>query len=390
MFRDNGAATNYLAALTPDSVLTSGEGYWLLRKGALNFAGTVAIPPLSAGDVYSIPLHAGWNIIANPFDRAVNWSAVGIVNNRIDTVAAALLRSYTGPGGYVASTTLAPFAGYYFFNDPVFNLGTALRIPYPFTPASSAPIVPSGLQWELQLVFESDINKDSENFIGIAPRAKEGLDAMDTRKPPLFLDQGFVYFARPGWDQEYSRFSSDIRPSLGDGQVWEFEAANPRKSDAAIQVLGIDQVPEGYHLILINEQNSVPFDLRQNNTYRYKTTGDKMSFKLVVGNDAFVKQEIASLTPTSFELVQNYPNPFNPSTAIRYTVSQHAHVRVEIFSILGQLIKTLVDDQLDAGVYTALWDSRNNAGYAASSGVYFYRMLVDGNLLQTRKMLLMK
>ncbi len=115
-----------------------------------------------------------------------------------------------------------------------------------------------------------------------------------------------------------------------------------------------------------------------------------MSFKLIVGNDGFVKKEISLTTPSTFALIQNYPNPFNPSTAIRFTVARAAQVRVDVYSVLGQHTATLVDNQIEAGVYTVQWDSKNQHGQQSSTGVYFYRMLVDGNLLQTRKMVLTK
>lgn len=387
MFRDNGASSNYLVELSAASTLTSGEGYWLLKRGNLNFTGTIALPPISTSDIYSIPLHAGWNIIANPFDKPVSWLDVGAANNRLDTVAAAILRGYNG--SYTTSTTMAPFAGYYFFNDPAYGL-SSLRIPYPFAPTSPVQISPPPMEWQLQLVYESDVNRDPENYVGISSAAKVDRDMMDVRKPPLFLDQGFLCFSRPEWDATYPRFSSDIRPSMGDGQVWQFEVVDPRKANGTIQVLGIDQVPPQYSVILVDEENTTPHDLRRDNSYTYRVMSEKTTFKLIIGNDGFVKKEISTLMPNSFELAQNYPNPFNPSTAIRFNVAHSSHVQLEVYSILGQRTATLIDGQLEAGVYTVRWDSKNQAGNNVSTGVYFYRMLVDGNLVQTRKMLLAK
>ena len=177
---------------------------------------------------------------------------------------------------------------------------------------------------------------------------------------------------------------------MGDGQVWTFEVANPRKSDATIQVLGVEHVPSGSKVVLMNADNSVPVDLRSNNTYRFKSTTPRQTFTLIVGKQAFVDEKIAESVPKSFALLQNYPNPFNPSTSIQVNVPHAAAVRVDVYSILGQLTATLIDDQLEAGVHTILWDSKNQKGQQVSSGVYFYRLLVDGNLLQTRKMLLEK
>ncbi|MFQ5710046.1 MAG: hypothetical protein ACE5HO_21535, partial [bacterium] len=62
-----------------------------------------------------------------------------------------------------------------------------------------------------------------------------------------------------------------------------------------------------------------------------------------------------SASPRSFALEQNYPNPFNPSTEIKYELPENGHVTLTIFNIIGQRVRTLVDEQLPAGYYNALW-----------------------------------
>ena len=91
----------------------------------------------------------------------------------------------------------------------------------------------------------------------------------------------------------------------------------------------------------------------------------------------------------TFELAQNYPNPFNPSTSLRYTIPQSVDVRLEIFNVLGQLVKILVNEPQNAGVKTVVWDGTNALGNKVASGVYLYK-LTAGNFVQTRKMMLMK
>ena len=91
--------------------------------------------------------------------------------------------------------------------------------------------------------------------------------------------------------------------------------------------------------------------------------------------------------PQGFALGQNYPNPFNPSTIIPYQLAAPSRVRLEVFNILGQRMATLVDEEQEAGSYRVRWDGTDAAGRAAASGVYFYRLTVDG-AQQTGRMVL--
>jgi hypothetical protein len=93
--------------------------------------------------------------------------------------------------------------------------------------------------------------------------------------------------------------------------------------------------------------------------------------------------------PTEFNLSQNYPNPFNPTTNINYAIPQDANVRLVIFNVLGQAVKTLVNSQQKAGYYTIRWDGSNESGSKVSSGMYIYR-ITAGNFTHTIKMNLIK
>jgi hypothetical protein len=93
--------------------------------------------------------------------------------------------------------------------------------------------------------------------------------------------------------------------------------------------------------------------------------------------------------PTEFALYQNYPNPFNPTTTIRYDVKQATEVKLVIYNMLGQEVRTLVNNRQDAGYKTVVWDGLNNRGSRVASGIYIYR-LKAGDFVQARKMILMK
>lgn len=90
-----------------------------------------------------------------------------------------------------------------------------------------------------------------------------------------------------------------------------------------------------------------------------------------------------------FSLDQNRPNPFNGQTAIKYQLPSESRVRINVYNISGQLVKTLIDAKQLPGYYNIAWNGRDNFGRPVSAGVYFYR-LNAGDINLTRKMVLLK
>ncbi len=105
-----------------------------------------------------------------------------------------------------------------------------------------------------------------------------------------------------------------------------------------------------------------------------------------------------------FSLSANYPNPFNPTTVIHYTVGspqsfdfaqdksavrRPVYTTLKIHNVLGQLVRTLVNEPQEAGTYEVKWDGRDENANEVSSGIYFYR-LEAGDFVEARKMLLLK
>jgi hypothetical protein len=99
--------------------------------------------------------------------------------------------------------------------------------------------------------------------------------------------------------------------------------------------------------------------------------------------------------PQAFELSQNYPNPFNPTTTIKYTLTSLGNgeeslpTTLKIYNILGEVVRTLVDEPKSAGVHYEVWDGKDDQGHQVASGIYFYRLRA-GEFSETKKMVLLK
>ncbi len=93
--------------------------------------------------------------------------------------------------------------------------------------------------------------------------------------------------------------------------------------------------------------------------------------------------------PKDFWLAQNYPNPFNSQTRIDFYLSAAGPVFLAVYDILGRTVNTLIDESLPAGKHSAGWDGQSEGGAPAPSGVYFYRLVFEGQR-ETKKMVLVK
>lgn len=87
---------------------------------------------------------------------------------------------------------------------------------------------------------------------------------------------------------------------------------------------------------------------------------------------------------STYKLYNNYPNPFNPATTIEYKIPEPGLVTIKVYDILGREVQTLVDQQLQPGLYSVQFDGSNLA-----SGIYFYRIKA-GKFVQTKKLILLK
>ena len=96
-------------------------------------------------------------------------------------------------------------------------------------------------------------------------------------------------------------------------------------------------------------------------------------------------------TPREFALHQNFPNPFNPDTTIKYDLAESADVTLQIYNVLGQVVRTLVASEAqNAGRYQIRWNGMDDRGVPVSSGIYFYQIAADGKFSDVRKLMLLK
>ena len=126
---------------------------------------------------------------------------------------------------------------------------------------------------------------------------------------------------------------------------------------------------------------------------RIKIAPDETSKTLTPSSSVSVTVVVASksksLLPDAFSLSQNYPNPVNLETVIKYALPEDCHVELTIYNMLGQKVKTLVNQYQDAGYKMVHWNGRDDKGYEIASGLYFYKLQTP-KYSETKKMIFVK
>ncbi|MCK4829864.1 T9SS type A sorting domain-containing protein, partial [bacterium] len=173
--------------------------------------------------------------------------------------------------------------------------------------------------------------------------------------------------------------------------------------------------PEGSFLIHTNNDNVVELSgsvlgsdscIEENGviaTIIFQVTGQATSMELqhmtartfdnqeieIIDNPEFTGEDPDPIIPMANILGANYPNPFNPNTTIQFGLKKEGKVRIALYNIRGQKVKTLVNDIMPAGYHQVIWNGKNENNRTVSSGVYFY-MMESENYTKIRKAILLK
>ena len=389
VYWDNGAASNYQIQYDGTSTFnfTPGRAFWILSKNAFIDSTQVIPVQLASDNTYSIPLHSGWNLISDPFDRSVDWSAVLAKNSSLDTNQI----FYGWNGGWNYSTTMMPYVGYYFNNSG--NL-SSLKIPYDpngslgkssLEKETSTNDYPVNISNMLSLRLESAASTDNSSvFLGINPKSKDGIDANDYYSPPGDFQKYAINIVRNELPERERDLFIEQRPEIGDGQEYNLVIKTVPNKEITLTVNGIENFSQ-YEIYLLDSRLNTLTDLKQKNEITLSLGHQYNNFKLYIGKQPYIDKIKGQSQPTSYELFQNYPNPFNPKTVIRFSLMNAGKVTIKVYSILGQLVKTLIDNKYySSGIYEVEFD-----GSELASGVYLYRMQ-EGDFVQTKKLVLLK
>ena len=197
--------------------------------------------------------------------------------------------------------------------------------------------------------------------------------------------EGFITF-----NPEHLNFDTLTWSELVDGFTIETNA-----EAGEIKFAGAGPVPDGEGGVFATLRFVVNENLIENETV--------IALQKLRWNENEIMENVASATltnmlsvddkligvPPEFGLGQNYPNPFNPETIINYQLPKSCHVVIKIYNTLGQEIRTLINEKINAGYHHIIWDSKDNSGQKASTGIFIYQIKAQ-KFIATKKMLLLQ
>ena len=385
LFRwENGDYVEYPAI---EGTFEEGTGFWLITNDGAPFdvengqSSDASVP-------FNLTLQPGWNQIGNPYAFALAWPG-DLIDPRIEDPV-----SFDGTEFQYGQTVLQPWEGYFVRNLAPSPLSLSLSARTTRAEkrgaASGTLALEGGLQYRLRLLadVEGQPLRDTQNYLGFADAAQAGHDVFDFTEAPPIGD-----YVRLSIVENGTRYAGNFKPANGGGQHWDLEVDGTfaRKS-VRVRLAGTGRLPDGYGLYVVDRDHrnalalvdsSFSLDLQEARSVR--------RLRILLGTKQYVEahRDGIPLVPVAFGLEQNYPNPFNPETTIRYQIGKRSPVRLDIYNLVGQRVRTLVRATLEAGFHSVRWDGRNDEGVSVASGVYLYR-LHAGDITATRTMLLIR
>lgn len=360
-------------------VIRTGQALWLRQRVGASISLDFQDVHKSYGDRLrsnpaQVPLVPGWSDVGNPLAFDVRWDTTLAIS---DTASVAGPYHFNGSSwllpNQVASTTVAPYAGYTFRNNRASN--AMLRIPMVSAwkgKDDGKTVWPEG--WQVRVTARSGEKHDSA-WLGIGAGTSAGLDRWDFPEPPNGLVPVAGYF-----QVDSERCATDLRPELGQGQTWEYglTSGGPVTLDFGLS----PGIPSDVGIWLLDPVRQSSFPITDGFAYQYTPEpGETVRrFRLVAGGEDYIRAALAGAfgTPTTTLMERSRPNPFNQIATINYQISSGGPVRIAVYNVTGQLVRTLVDRVQMAGRYSVRWDGRDERGRAAANGVYLVRMTAGG------------
>ena len=415
--------------------LRPGAGLWLITsdgQGLTLGAGRT----VDASGPQEVPLQPGWNQVSTPFGFAVPWDTVQVASGLGPSTVGGPV-AYRDSAFQRGQTVLRPWEGYFVFNAT----GSRDTLVVPPVGAASgetggeaAPkaLAGSGLwggsdreapvssaegravesavskgngadasgttttddePYTLRVTARPEQETPQRVWVGLRAEAQAGRDGLDFAQVPP-VDRTTRMSVQETVGGRAVPHTGSFKPPEEEGQAWTLllerregeQDGTTRRIRLQMRTEGT--LPEGQRRYVLDLDDKTRLTSGQ---VLALEPGEQRRLKVIVGTKAFANQESNGISLGSFEneLRGNVPNPFGQATTLTYVLEEQTEVVLEVYNVLGQRVRTLVQEQRAAGVHHVRWEGENQYGHPVGSGVYFYR-IEAGDFRETRKMVLVR
>jgi len=325
-------------------------------------------------DYTTIPLATGWNLIGNPFDFNIPITSLSVEGEVLEAW-------YTGTNGW--TRTIDALNRWEGLAIRV-SQNTHLHIAVSDTSAVGKPKLANynPEDWQIRISVRGEQSLDEDNFIGIYTE-RSSQQRYIWHEPPRMGNAVSLTVSDPvdstGYSTGSSEYSTIFREKSLSGYVWDIHLRGDIAGEkVTMDLRQLGAIPLEQSVKLIDMDLNLSYDLDEANWSVLLNMGFKKArkFRIIIGTDQYVMEQLNALPliPDNYELKQNYPNPFNLSTSIQFGIPQDQTVYLDIYNILGQKVRTLLNGQyFQPGYHLIEWDGRNDASQIVSSGVYIFR-----------------
>ena len=375
-----------------DLFLTLGQGYYLalapLENTLLLEGDPVTSFDLELEDLGDLQLAKGWSLTSNPLVNVIDKNDLdveyeGVSKSWEDAVIAGWIAPHIigwFEDTHYPSDQLVPFNGYWFHTSRDLTVKVRPHLP---SDASTRPGDDGVMSINLSASTLDGLSGSDFITMSLKDGANDeftyGEDEYDHPNPMLdsFID---LYLDKSEWvgtrdhhgilaDSRY--FTHDVRSLDSDTQAWKV-TGNLYNVTGDIELSWtIDDINQEAHLLVADEA----YNMQDISSIMVSSLDDIV----VVTGDLS-----AYLAPSEFALSSAYPNPFNPSTTMNLSLNEAGYVSVRVYNVMGQLVSTLVDQNMNAGYHTITWDAND-----MSRGMYLVRVHAGANI-ETQKIMLIK
>jgi|GEM_PF-2089632 len=366
-----------------------GKAFFLIASIARDLTAVNAFS-VDSSQPYRVPLAPGWTQVGNPFAFPVSWDKITRDPLLVDGIALWNGTEMIQDPDQIGD--MMPWEGYFVHNNSTEVTNLSIPPEEALVPLQQGKRAQASLaedEYTVQLIARVPGTPltDTQNWLGTRRLSRLGSDALDRVEAPPVGNYVRLSFLLGDY-----RYAGDFKPPDSDGRRWNVDvsvtSAVGSNKEVDIQWLALTPLPDGFQIKVLDEDLGGEL-VQIDNHFRLKVDGmyPTRHLRVLVGTKQFLQAAGSDVVlPQKFGLEQNYPNPFEEQTTIGYRVSSSSPVRLDIFNVLGQRVRTLVNRIDKPGQYFIAWDGKDMQGRSVAGGTYFYRLTAD-TFTQTRKLL---